>query len=152
MKIDRLMVSAVLSGLFIAPLYASASSYCIAANGGFGKGGTTFVGQGFELPLAGKCSPWVGFTKTASSVILTTSGVGCTSSDGKVLTVSVTSADPDFFGAGRNVPDYIRVCPEGSSHCPIGSGSDVGDDYLGSGPAAIEKCTSELLELPSQHD
>jgi hypothetical protein len=151
MKISRLTVPAILSGLLITPLYASASSYCIAVNGGFGTGGTTFIGEGFELPSAGKCSPWVGFTKTASTVVLTTSGVGCTTSDGEVLTVSVTSAGP-FFGAGNLYPDFIQVCPKGSSHCPIGSGSDAGDSALGAGPASIEKCTSELLELPSKHD
>src|ERR1700691_611065 len=94
MKLSRLTVPAILSGLLIAPLYASAARYCIALMGGFGSGGTTFIGEGFELPSEGKCSPWVGFTKTASTVVLTTSGVGCTSSDGDVLTVSVNSGGP----------------------------------------------------------
>jgi hypothetical protein len=80
----------------IAPLQSFASSeapYCIAVNGGFGNGGTTFVARNFSLPAASKCSPWTGYTKTASTVILMTS-------DNTALTVSVTSADPSFFGAG----------------------------------------------------
>lgn len=75
-------------------------------------GGTTFIGLGFAVPAEGNCTPWSGFTKTASSVILTTTGTGCLSSDGKALTVSVSNADPSFFGAGQLRADYIRLTRE----------------------------------------
>jgi hypothetical protein len=134
----------------IAPVYSFASShYCIEVGGGFGNGGTTFIGTGFALPADGTCTPWSGFTKTASSVILTTSGTGCLSSDGKVLTVSVSSADPAFFGAGQLHSDYIQLCPAGASHCPIGGGRDEGEF---GGPAAPVTCTTSLLHLPATHD
>ena len=134
----------------MAPVYSfAASHYCIEVGGGFGNGGTNFIGTGFALPVAGSCAAWSGFTKTAATVVLTTSGTGCLSSDGKVLTVSVSSADPSFFGAGQIHSDYIELCPAGSTGCPIGSGRDMGEF---GGPAAPISCTSSLLHLPSKHD
>lgn len=138
----------VLLGL-IAPVYSFAANYCIAVGGGFGNGGTTFIGTGFAVPAAGSCAPWSGFTKGFSSVILSTSGSGCLSSDGKVLTVSVSSADPSFFGAGQAVSDYIRLCPVGVKSCPIGGGTDLG---AFAGAAAPVTCTTSLLQLPAIHD
>ncbi len=133
----------------IAPISSFASHYCIEVGGGFGSGGTTFIGTGFAVPGEGSCAPWVGFTKTASSVVLTTNGAGCLSSDGKVLTVSVSSQDPDYFGPGVPHSDYIEFCLPGIKSCPIGSGRDVGEF---SGAAAPVTCTSSLEHLPSYHD
>jgi len=142
---------ALLLGL-IAPVSSFAAHYCIEVNGGFGAPnyGTTFIGTGFSVPSEGSCAPWSGFTKTASTVVLTTSGVGCLSSDGKVLTVSVSSADPDFVGAGRVFSDYIQLCLKGASNCPIGSSNDNGGYF--NGPAAAVSCSSSLETLPSKHD
>ncbi len=53
---------------------ASPAPYCVAVNGGFGNGGTTFVARNFTLPAASKCSPWTGYTKTASTVVAITGG------------------------------------------------------------------------------
>jgi hypothetical protein len=134
----------------LAPLQSFASSegpYCVAVNGGFGSGGTTFVARNFTLPAASKCSPWTGYTKTASTVILTTGGTACLSSDNKALTVSVTSADPSFLGAGSIAGDYIQM-----------SRPDVTDPFTGydygyfAGIADPVSCTSDLLTLPSYHD
>jgi hypothetical protein len=134
----------------IAPMSSFATThYCIEVGGGFGKGGTTFIATGFAVPADGACTPWAGFTKTASSVILMTSGAGCLSSDGKVLTVSVSSADPSFFGAGTIQSDYIQICPAGVKSCPLGSGRDQGE--FGGSAAAIT-CTSSLESLPAIHD
>jgi hypothetical protein len=135
----------------IVPVSSFASShYCIEVGGGFGKGGTTFIGTGFAVPAEGTCSPWAGFTKTASSVILMTSGTGCLSSDGKVLTVSVASADPAYFGSGTQHSDYIQVCPSGIKSCPLGgSGRDSGEF---GGSAEPISCTSSLESLPAIHD
>ena len=139
----------VLAGL-IAPVCSfAASPYCIAVGGGFGNGGETFIGTGFAVPAAGSCAPWSGFTKAFSSVILNTNGAGCLSSDGKVLTLSVSSADPDFFGAGATQADYIRLCPAGVTSCPIGGGVDLG---VFTGSAAPVTCTTALLQLPAIHD
>ena len=148
MNFNRLMLASVLSGL-IAPVYATTPSYCIAVDGGFnGKGGgTSFIGRGFTLPAAGACASWSGFTKTAASVILTTTGGGCTSSDGKVFTLSVSSVDPEYTGTNP-VQDYIQLCPEGTKECPL----SPNDNGYFSGAAATQTCTSALLELPSTHD
>jgi len=90
-----------------------------------------------------------GFTKTAGTVVLTTFGAGCLSSNGKVLTLNLVSADPDWFGANNIGKDYIQVCPQGASGCPFSSGSDQG---AFSGAAKPETCTSALLNLPATHD
>jgi hypothetical protein len=133
----------------IAPVSSfAASHYCIAVNGGFGHGGTTFIGSGFAVPAAGTCSPWAGFTKGFSSVIFTSSGAGCLSSDGKVLTVSVASVDPAFL-PGQVENDYVRVCVAGVKSCPIGGGTDTGAFQ---GAAEPVSCTSSLLQLPVFHD
>ena len=132
----------------IAPMPSFASGpYCIAVNGGFGDGGTTFVGSGFAVPGEGKCTPWSGFTKTASTVVLTTSGTGCLSSDGKELTVSVSSADPSYLGSGQLGADYIQLS-RGDSKDPF-KGEDFG---AFSGSAEPVSCSSSLLNLPSSHD
>jgi hypothetical protein len=126
---------------------AAPAPYCIAVNGGFGGGGTTFVARSFSLPEASKCTPWSGYTKTASTVILTTSGTSCLSSDSKALTVSVSSADPWFLGAGQIAADYIELV-RGSATEPF-TGTDFG--YF-AGSAEPVSCTSDLLTLPSSHD
>jgi len=133
----------------IAPIYSSAAAnFCIAVSGGFGTGGTSFVGPGFAVPAAGKCKPWSGFTKTASTVVLITTGTGCLSSDGKVLTVSVYSTDPEFLGSGQLGSDQIQLCPAGVTNCPI-SGEDFGQF---GGPAKSQSCTTKLLSLPATHN
>jgi hypothetical protein len=132
----------------IAPVQSFASEhYCIAVGGGFGDGGETFVGTGFAVPSDGKCAPWAGFTKTASNVVLTTSGTGCISSDGKALTVSLSSADPLYLGTGTIAWDYIQLYRENSKEAF--KGEDNG--YFG-GSAEPETCSSSLLSLPSTHN
>jgi hypothetical protein len=101
------------------------------------------------MPSVSSCNPWTGYTKTASSVILITSGTICLSSDATVLTVSVSSADPDYLGVGSTASDNIRVCQPGSTHCTIGGGTDSG--YF-SGDATVLTCPSDVTQLPAIHD
>jgi hypothetical protein len=135
----------------MAPLQSFASSseapYCIAVNGGFGNGGTTFVARNFSLPEASKCSPWTGYTKTAVNVIVTTSGASCLSSDNKALTVSVSSADPSYFGVGQVAADYIELSRPDTTE-PF-TGTDTG---AFPGSAEPVSCTSDPLTLPSYHN
>jgi hypothetical protein len=142
--------SLVVLSLSLAPIhsFAAEAPYCIAVNGGFGNsGGTTFVARNFTLPTEGKCSPWSGYTKTAATVILTTGGTSCLSSDSKALTVSLSSADPSYFGAGQLGVDYIQLS-RGAATEPF-TGQDSG--YF-AGSAEPVSCTSDLLNLPSYHD
>jgi hypothetical protein len=132
----------------LAPVYSYAANFCIAVGGGFGSGGTSFIAPGFALPTAGKCKPWNGFTKTASTVVLFSTGTGCLSSDSMVLTFSITSIDPSFSGSNVGDFDQIEFCPAGVKSCPIGSGNDQG---AFSGTAKSEPCTPTLLKLPSSH-
>jgi hypothetical protein len=132
----------------LTPACGFAANYCIATNGGFGHGGTTFIAPSFAVLSEGKCTPWTGFTKTATTVIVTTYGTGCLSSDGKALTVAVSSADPDWFGAGNIGSDYIKLTRSTSSG-PFTTGSDQG---AFGGDAEVVSCTSSLLDLPSNHD
>ncbi len=132
----------------LTPACGLASDYCIATNGGFGHGGTTFIAPSFSIPSEGKCADWSGFTKTASTVIVTTYGTGCLSSDGKALTVAVSSADPDWFGSGNIGSDYIRLTRSETGK-PFTTGNDWGSF---GGDAAPVSCSSSLLSLPSTHD
>jgi hypothetical protein len=141
--------SLVVLSVLLAPIhsFAAEAPYCIAVSGGFGGGGTTFVARNFTLPTEGKCNPWSGYTKTASTVILMTSGTSCLSSDSKALTVSVSSADPSFLGAGQLGVDYIQLS-RGTATEPF-TGQDYG--YF-AGSAEPVTCSSDLLTLPSYHD
>jgi hypothetical protein len=123
--------------------------YCIAVSGGFGSSsfGSTLVARNFSFPEASKCTTWTGYTKTAATVILTTGGTACLSSDSTALTVSVSSADPDFLGVGAVANDYIKMS-RASVTAPF-SGQDIG--YL-MGSAEPTSCTSALLTLPANHD
>jgi hypothetical protein len=144
--------SLVVLSVLLAPVYSFAAGpepYCIAVNGGFGtSGGTTFVARNFTFPDASKCTPWSGYTKTGATVILTTGGTSCLSSDSKALTVSLSSADPDYFGGGGALGvDYIQLSREAATE-PF-TGQDSG--YF-TGSAEPVSCTSDLLTLPSHHD
>jgi hypothetical protein len=150
---------AVLSILLV-PVHSFATTvapapapYCIAVNGGFGSttsSGSTFVARSFSIPDANKCVPWEGYTKTSATVIFTTSGVACLSSDSTALTVSVSSQDPDFLGVGTAAWDYIKMSRT-SVDTPF-SGQDSGYLTYGDGSAEPTKCTSDLLTLPAYHD
>jgi hypothetical protein len=132
----------------IAPLQSfAAEPYCIAVGGGFGNGGTTFVARNFSLPAASKCTPWSGYTKTAATVILTTTGTACLSSDSTALTVSVSSADTSYVA--QPVSDYIQLSRADSTE-PF-TGEDTGEFAL-PGSSETVSCTSDLLNLPSSHD
>jgi len=121
--------------------------FCIATAGGFGSGGTTFVAPSFTVPAVNKCTTWSGFTKTASTVILTTSGAACLSSTGKTLTLNVSSADPSFLGTNP-ASDYIQLT-RASSTGSFSGGTDQGQ-FAGSADQVT--CTSGLLSLPDIHD
>jgi hypothetical protein len=136
--------------LLLFPIYSVAAEahYCIAVSGGFGHGGTTYIGSGFAVPPAGNCTPWSGFTKTASSVVLTSTGTVCLSSSSKVLTVSVINSDPSYFGSDALHSDYITLSRSGTTGS-FGSGSDYG---VFGGNAKPVTCSSTLLTLPGSHD
>lgn len=134
----------------LAPLCSHATDTCIAVNGGFGKGGSSFIGKGFVLPAPGSCLPWSGFMKTASSVIGISTGAGCRSSDGKSLELTISTTDPSFLGSGTIGSDHIKYCPGGASTCPYGGGSGTGT--FSNGAAKAQTCTTTLLSFPAIHD
>jgi hypothetical protein len=136
----------------VAPMQTFAAApaeapYCIAVGGGFGNGGSTFVARNFSLPAASKCSTWTGYTKTSATVIFTTGGTACLSTDSTALTVSVSSQDPAFLGSGALAADYIYMTRTSATE-PF-SGEDQG--YLAGG-AEPTSCTADLLTLPAYHD
>ena len=132
----------------IAPIYAYAANFCVAVNGGFGNGGTSYIAPAFTMPAKNNCAAWSGFTKTAASVIAISTGTGCLASDGRVLTLSIFNTDLEFFGAGVAVLDQIELCPKGVTGCPI-TGEDIGNF---TGPAVQQTCTASLLTLPPTHN
>lgn len=134
----------------LAPLSSNAANFCIATNGGFGNGGSSFIGIGFVPPAAGLCLPWSGLTKTASSVIAIATGTGCRSTDGKVLEFTISSTDPAFLGSGVIGSDHIKFCPNGPANCPFGGGTGTGT--FSNGSAVRQVCTTALVRLPAIHD
>jgi hypothetical protein len=130
------------------PVCSNAANFCIAVNGGFGNGGSSFVGKGFAVPAAGTCKPWSGYVKTGASAIANSTGSGCVSTDGKVLTLTIISTDPPFLGTGVTATDHIRICPPGVTSCPLGAGQDAGTF---GGIATTQNCTASLLKLPAIH-
>ena len=147
----RFKIPFVVLGLgLIAPICAYAANFCVAVNGGFGSvsGGTSYIAPAFTLPAKNNCAVWSGFTKTATTVIAISTGTGCLSSNGKVLTLSIFNTDPEFFGTGKAVSDQIQLCPKGVAGCLI-TGQDVG--FFG-GSAVQQTCTPRLLTLPQTHD
>jgi hypothetical protein len=132
----------------ISPPGAYSANFCVASGGGFGSGGTSYIAPVFTLPTANHCVQWSGFTKTASTVILFSDGVACMAAGDKVLTLSISSTDPSFFGSGAAVWDQIVLCPTGTVACPV-SGHDTGQF---GGSAAEQTCTTALLHLPATHD
>src|SRR5215469_17373590 len=145
-SVAAVSLGVVLSGAALAQ--NAASNFCVAVNGGFGSGGTSYIAPAFTLPAKNNCSAWSGFTKTASTVIAISNGTGCLASDGRVLTLSIFNTDPEFFGAGRAVSDQIQLCPKGVTGCPI-TGQDLGNFH---GSAVQQICTARLLTLPQTHD
>jgi hypothetical protein len=138
--------------LATAPRNARAADFCVAVNGGFGSGGTSFVGKGFTSPANGTCKPWAGIVKTASTVVGTSTGAACLSNDGKLLTITLHSTDPQFFGNGTSVTDHIELCPLASTlGCPGSSGQFDNGSFF-SGPAAQVTCTKKVTSIPSTHD
>lgn len=127
--------------------FPGGGSFCIATAGGFGDGGTTFVAPALTVPGENKCTTWSGFTKTASTVILNTSGAACLSTTGKTLTVSVSSLDPEFLGTNP-ASDYIQLTRASSTGSFTG-GTDQGE-FAGSADQIT--CTSSLLSLPDEHN
>jgi hypothetical protein len=106
-------------------------AFCIATAGGFGSGGTTFVAPSFIVPAENNCTPWSGFTKTASTVILNTSGAACLSSLGT-----------------NPASEYIQLTRTSSTGSFTG-GTDQGE-FAGSADQVT--CTSALMSLPDSHD
>ena len=134
----------------IAPICSNAADFCVATNGGFGNGGSSFIAKNFVLPAAGLCAPWSGFTKTASSVIAISAGTACRSTDGKALELTISSTDPSFLGSGVIGSDHIKFCPGGAATCPFGGGS--GSGIFSNGSAARQTCTASLVRLSALHD
>lgn len=121
--------------------------FCIAVNGGFGSGGTTFVGKGFVAPANGTCRPWSGIMQTATTVVGTSTGSACMSSNGLRLTVTLLTTNPGFLGSGMVASDHIELCPV-AQQCPVVQA----DSGTFGGPAQRVACNPAIVPIPSQHD
>ena len=88
-----------------------------------------------------------GLHQDRATVILTTGSTSCLSSDSKALTVSLSSADPDYFGAGAARSGLHPVVPGSCNRTVYRPGSG----YF-TGSAEPVSCTSDLLTLPAYHD
>lgn len=131
---------------------SAAQSLCVEVNGGQAQGGGSYVGQGYAMPARGSCKPWSGFMKTGTDVVGYSSGSGCTSSDGQVLTLTLATVNPRFFGTGAVVSDFIRICSNGAGGCPLGVVQGDTSSYFGLASAQRVSCTPAMLELPAGHN
>lgn len=125
--------------------------FCVNVAGGPANGGATFVGQGYSLPPNGACKAWSGFMKTGSTVVGFSSGSGCTSSNGKVFTATLSTSNPSFFGPGKSISDHIQLCTAGAAGCPVGATQFDSGSFF-NGTAERVSCTSTMLQLPAVHD
>jgi hypothetical protein len=141
--------------------FSAQVNFCIAVDGGWdpnNPGGTTFVGKAIENPSKGACQPWFGIVRTSKTVVGTSHGSICRSNDGQLLTVSLTSTLPEWFGSGRSGVsiDHIELCPllKTEGLCPAHAGeSDRGDLGSPTGvPAKRISCTPAMTTIPSSHD
>jgi hypothetical protein len=160
MKFNRVVLAAVATAGLIGSVYADPAPYCIAVNGGFDNGGTTFVARQFEAPGPNKCTPWAGYTKIPATVVLTTGGTACLSDDGNVMTVAVSSINPNWVGS-QDGRDYLQFCPQNANcagevsveNYPLAGGLDIG--FVGGiapgAPTVQIDCTDDLLDLPANH-
>ena len=74
---------------------ALAKNYCIS---GFPNSNPyILVGVGFTVPAKGTCKAWTGLT-TQNSFNSPSAGAGCTSSDGKELSLTITTSVPQNAG------------------------------------------------------
>jgi len=73
--------------LILTPSVVLAKNYCIS---GFPNPSYILVGIGFTVPGKAKCKPWAGFNVEGN---YPTSGMGCTSSDGSNLSLTLTSGN-----------------------------------------------------------
>ncbi len=73
--------------LILTPGVVLAKNYCI---GGFFNPSYILVGIGFTVPGKGKCKPWAGFNAEGN---LPTAGMGCTSSNGSNLSLTLTTGN-----------------------------------------------------------
>src|SRR5208283_2985133 len=83
------------------------------------------VGIGFTVPGNGKCKPWAGFIASGN---FPTAGMGCTSSDGSNLSLTLTSgSEPAEFVE----IDVIRLS------LPSQTGEDSGQSIASSAVASF---------------
>lgn len=125
-------------------------SLCVNVAGGQSGGGGTYVARGLSTPAAGTCKPWAGFMKTGTNVVGFTAGSACTSSDNRVLTATLSTTNPSFFGTNTQVTDHLQICINGA--CPAGVTQFAASSYFGSSTVALVACTSSILTLPSAHN
>src|SRR5215207_2078925 len=121
--------------------------FCVAVNGGFGSGGTTFVGKGFIAPANGRCNSWAGIMRTTTTVVGTSTGAACMSNDGKLLTLTLQTTAPEFLGIGTTATDHIELCPAAATlGCPAHAGQS--DRGTFGGPAAQVTCSAAVGTIP----
>jgi len=86
----------VLLTLVLFPAVSQAKDYCISFTA---VPGIMLVGSGFSVPKKGTCKSWLGFDAgSLVTVNVPSSGVGCTSSDGSHLSLTLTLSNPEEGG------------------------------------------------------
>ncbi|HZP45536.1 MAG TPA: hypothetical protein VFB15_07790 [Candidatus Binataceae bacterium] len=108
------LIGASALALLLVAAPASAKSYCIT---GWPNPAWDDIGVGFTVPAKGKCKSFTGFNP-ANAINMPLSGVGCTSSDGTNLSLTLTVSAPGSF---VEIDDVSLSLPSGtgSGGCEI---------------------------------
>jgi len=107
-------VVAGLSILVVVPGVSLAKDFCISFPGLPNQ----IVGRGFTVPGKGQCKPFTGFYTPGGNAPV--AGTGCTSTDGSVFSLTLTTSHPDPANQGIAGIDSISLALPGYS----------GQDYI----------------------
>lgn len=135
----RAGIAGLLGILIFAPGAAMAKNFCIS---GFPNPAWVLVGQGFVIPPKGKCKPWTGFNTEVGNA--PSAGVGCTSSDGANLALTVTTTSGPIGFAEIDAVSLALPSRKGSWAGQFMAGSAVTTSKASSGISGAI-CTTNAI-------
>jgi hypothetical protein len=134
----------IAAGLLLGSGIAGAVDYCVTFQQE--PENLVFVGRGFKVPAKNTCRPWIGFT-AQNGENSPSSGTGCTSSDGKEMSLMFTTAFPqdgDHFEEDQIVISLPAGTAADSFTEFIGGVGDSGTGIAGNGA----KCSKIAVPSP----
>ena len=101
------------------------------------------VGKLFIIPINNTCLPWIGFTPQ-NDLNSPSTGVGCTSSDGSQLTITMTTLEGGIY-----IFDSVTVALPGTSGVQTGTATEIQPDFNMGNAFTVDvsatKCSGETI-------